>query len=124
MSFAISRSPTGKRHNRLRSGGFVRVNAVSSLSRLGGARARSALRARAGDSVGYVRGVGEAAAERMRQAGALVTTEVGLAVAIPALIFGNLLSGWAESIKDAMEKAALHVMNQYKDKPQPELEGV
>jgi biopolymer transport protein ExbB len=55
---------------------------------------------------------------------ALVTTEVGLAVAIPALIFGNLLSGWAESIKDEMEKAALHVMNQYKDKPQPELEGV
>jgi biopolymer transport protein ExbB len=45
---------------------------------------------------------------------ALVTTEVGLAVAIPALIFGNLLSGWAESIKDGMEKAALHVMNRYK----------
>ena len=55
---------------------------------------------------------------------ALVTTEVGLAVAIPALIFGNLLSGWAESIKDEMEKAALHVMNQYKDKVSPELEGV
>jgi biopolymer transport protein ExbB len=50
---------------------------------------------------------------------ALVTTEVGLAVAIPALIFGNLLSGWAESIKDEMEKAALHVMNQYKDKTNP-----
>jgi biopolymer transport protein ExbB len=47
---------------------------------------------------------------------ALVTTEVGLAVAIPALIFGNLLSGWAESIKDDMEKAALHVMNRYKGK--------
>jgi biopolymer transport protein ExbB len=45
---------------------------------------------------------------------ALVTTEVGLAVAIPALIFGNLLSGWAESIKDDMEKAALHVINIYK----------
>jgi len=44
---------------------------------------------------------------------ALVTTEVGLAVAIPALIFGNLLSGWAESIKDEMEKAALHVINLY-----------
>ncbi len=44
---------------------------------------------------------------------ALVTTEVGLAVAIPALIFGNLLSGWAESIKDDMEKAALHVINIY-----------
>lgn len=48
---------------------------------------------------------------------ALVTTEVGLIVAIPALIFGNLLSGWAETIKDDMEKAALHVMNLYKDKP-------
>jgi biopolymer transport protein ExbB len=44
---------------------------------------------------------------------ALVTTEVGLAVAIPALIFGNLLSGWAESIKDEMEKTALHVINLY-----------
>jgi biopolymer transport protein ExbB len=42
---------------------------------------------------------------------------VGLAVAIPALVFGNLLSGWAESIKDDMEKAALHVMNRYKGKP-------
>lgn len=50
---------------------------------------------------------------------ALVTTEVGLAVAIPALIFGNLLSGWAESIKDDMEKAALHVMNRYKGRPAP-----
>lgn len=48
---------------------------------------------------------------------ALVTTEVGLAVAIPALIFGNLLSGWAESIKDNMEKAALHVMNLYLERP-------
>ncbi len=42
---------------------------------------------------------------------ALITTEVGLAVAIPALILGNLLSGWAESIKDNMEKAALRVIN-------------
>lgn len=48
---------------------------------------------------------------------ALVTTEVGLAVAIPALIFGNLLSGWSDSIKDDMEKAALHVMNLYLDRP-------
>ncbi len=45
---------------------------------------------------------------------ALVTTEVGLAVAIPTLIFGNLLSGWAESIKQEMERAALHVTNMYK----------
>ncbi len=42
---------------------------------------------------------------------ALVTTEVGLAVAIPALILGNLLSGWAEGIKDNMEKAALRIIN-------------
>lgn len=42
---------------------------------------------------------------------ALVTTEIGLIVAIPALIMGNLLSGWAESIKDSMEKAALRVIN-------------
>ena len=47
---------------------------------------------------------------------ALVTTELGLAVAIPALIFGNLLSGWAETIKDDMEKAALHVINRYKQR--------
>lgn len=45
---------------------------------------------------------------------ALVTTEIGLAVAIPALLFGNVLSGWAERIKDDMEKAALRVINVYK----------
>jgi len=42
---------------------------------------------------------------------ALVTTELGLIVAIPMLLFGNLLSGWAENIKDDMEKAALRVIN-------------
>lgn len=46
---------------------------------------------------------------------ALVTTEVGLAVAIPTLLFGNILSGWAEKIKDEMEKAALRVINVYKN---------
>ncbi len=45
---------------------------------------------------------------------ALVTTEVGLAVAIPTLLFGNILSGWAERIKDDMEKAALRAINVYK----------
>jgi len=44
---------------------------------------------------------------------ALVTTELGLIVAIPTLLFGNLLSGWAERIKDDMEKATLRVTNQY-----------
>ena len=46
---------------------------------------------------------------------ALVTTEIGLAVAIPTLLLGNVLSGWAESIKDDMEKGALGVINQYKE---------
>jgi biopolymer transport protein ExbB len=42
---------------------------------------------------------------------ALITTELGLIVAIPALLFGNMLGGWAESIKVAMDKAALRVTN-------------
>ncbi len=42
---------------------------------------------------------------------ALVTTELGLIVAIPALVIGNLLSGWAESIKDGMDKVALRAVN-------------
>jgi biopolymer transport protein ExbB len=42
---------------------------------------------------------------------ALVTTEQGLIVAIPCLLFGSLLNGWAERIKDDMEKAALKVVN-------------
>ena len=44
---------------------------------------------------------------------ALVTTELGLIVAIPALLVGNLLSGWSEKIKDHMEQAALHINNIY-----------
>ncbi|MCB1587295.1 MAG: MotA/TolQ/ExbB proton channel family protein, partial [Xanthomonadales bacterium] len=48
---------------------------------------------------------------------ALVTTELGLIVAIPCLLGGNLLGGWAERLKDDMEKAALSVINQYKDQP-------
>ncbi|MCZ7581977.1 MAG: MotA/TolQ/ExbB proton channel family protein [Deltaproteobacteria bacterium] len=42
---------------------------------------------------------------------ALVTTELGLMVAIPALLCGNLLAGWAEKIKAGMESAALGVTN-------------
>lgn len=44
---------------------------------------------------------------------ALITTQLGLIVAIPALIFGNLLSGWCNRIKDDMEKSALHMINLY-----------
>ncbi|QOP44106.1 flagellar motor protein MotA [Sulfurimonas sediminis] len=44
---------------------------------------------------------------------ALVTTMLGLIVAIPLLLLGNLLSGWAQNIKDSMEQAALHIVNEY-----------
>jgi len=44
---------------------------------------------------------------------ALVTTQLGLIVAIPLLLIGNVLSGWAERIKDEMEKSALHIVNRY-----------
>ncbi|MBN2340174.1 MAG: MotA/TolQ/ExbB proton channel family protein [Deltaproteobacteria bacterium] len=42
---------------------------------------------------------------------ALVTTELGLIVAIPTLLFGTLLSGRASAIMDAMERAALQIIN-------------
>jgi len=44
---------------------------------------------------------------------ALVTTMFGLIVAIPLLLIGNLLSGWAQNIKDSMEQSALHIVNLY-----------
>lgn len=46
---------------------------------------------------------------------ALVTTELGLVVAIPCLLAGGLLAGWADRIKDDMEKAALRVINLYQE---------
>lgn len=46
---------------------------------------------------------------------ALITTELGLIVAIPTLLFGNVLNSWAERIKDDMEKSALRVINIYDD---------
>ncbi len=44
---------------------------------------------------------------------ALVTTELGLIVAIPLLLIGNLLSGWANGIKDNLEHSALRIVNIY-----------
>ena len=43
---------------------------------------------------------------------ALITTELGLIVAIPAVLFGNLLKGWAEGMKDTIEGFCLKAMNQ------------
>lgn len=42
---------------------------------------------------------------------ALITTELGLIVAIPALLLGNLLTGWASGLKSRLEERALHLMN-------------
>jgi len=44
---------------------------------------------------------------------ALVTTELGLVVAIPLMLLGNLMSGWAQKIKDSMEQGALQVVNAF-----------
>lgn len=42
---------------------------------------------------------------------ALITTQLGLVVAIPALLVGNLLNGRASSLLDGMEQSALRVLN-------------
>lgn len=42
---------------------------------------------------------------------ALVTTELGLVVAIPTLLLGSLLSTWARNIKRDMEHSALRIVN-------------
>lgn len=42
---------------------------------------------------------------------ALVTTQLGLVVAIPALLAGNLLGAWATGVGDASERAALKLIN-------------
>lgn len=54
---------------------------------------------------------------------ALVTTELGLIVAIPAVLLGNLLSGWAERIKNDMELGALHLINVFKEKEDKASQG-
>ncbi len=42
---------------------------------------------------------------------ALVTTQLGLIVAIPLLLVGNLLKGWARKIEGRLERGALRVLN-------------
>lgn len=42
---------------------------------------------------------------------ALVTTQLGLVVAIPCLLAGNLLSAWSTRVLDAVERGALHLAN-------------
>ncbi|MBL91130.1 MAG: hypothetical protein CMH56_04860 [Myxococcales bacterium] len=42
---------------------------------------------------------------------ALVTTELGLIVAIPSLLLGNMLNGWADNIKGELESLILRIQN-------------
>lgn len=42
---------------------------------------------------------------------ALIKTELGLFVAVPALLWGNVLSGWADRIRAGMETMALRVVH-------------
>jgi len=42
---------------------------------------------------------------------ALITTKLGLIVAIPALLIGNLFGGWSNKIKVMLEKEALRLSN-------------
>ena len=46
---------------------------------------------------------------------ALITTKLGLTVAIPALLLGSLLTAWARNIKRDMEHAALSATNVFFD---------
>jgi biopolymer transport protein ExbB len=49
---------------------------------------------------------------------ALITTKLGLVVAIPSLLLGNLLGGWSGKIKIMLEREALRLSNRF-DKDQP-----
>jgi biopolymer transport protein ExbB len=42
---------------------------------------------------------------------ALVTTQLGLMVAIPALLVGNLLNAWANRVSGSLDRAALMLIN-------------
>ena len=42
---------------------------------------------------------------------ALVTTELGLIVAIPSLLLGNMLNGWADNIQGELESLILRLQN-------------
>ena len=42
---------------------------------------------------------------------ALITTELGLIVAIPVVLLGNVLNGQANQVKDQMEQLVLGIIN-------------
>ena len=51
---------------------------------------------------------------------ALITTELGLIVAIPTLLLGSLLKGWAESIQGQAEQTALKLVTLYTGETPPD----
>ncbi len=57
---------------------------------------------------------------------ALVTTELGLIVAIPALLLGHMLSGWSDAIRDRLDASALTAVNRSTGlmPPEPETSSV
>jgi biopolymer transport protein ExbB len=50
---------------------------------------------------------------------ALVTTELGLIVAIPTLLVGTLLNGWSSSIEGSLERDALKLLNAHAGQAPP-----
>jgi biopolymer transport protein ExbB len=46
---------------------------------------------------------------------ALITTKLGLVVAIPTLLLGNLLGSWSGKIKLMLEREALRLSNIFED---------
>lgn len=55
---------------------------------------------------------------------ALVTTQLGLIVAIPALLVGNILSSWGNGVMGRVERSALHLLNvQVEEPPTPTAGG-
>jgi biopolymer transport protein ExbB len=55
---------------------------------------------------------------------ALIDTMLGLVVAIPALLFGNILSNWVERVKEGLEKATLHILTAHAEHQIGESSGV
>ncbi|MCB0355867.1 MAG: MotA/TolQ/ExbB proton channel family protein, partial [Bdellovibrionales bacterium] len=51
---------------------------------------------------------------------ALITTMLGLIVAIPTLLMGNFLNSWSKRLKEEMERSALVVCNQFFSHPSKE----
>lgn len=48
---------------------------------------------------------------------ALITTELGLIVAIPTLLLGNLLKGWSDRIEAEAERSAIRMVSLFTGKP-------